>query len=288
MLSLQEWNSCLVSDEVMAQSYQDTGDLQRSWMKKFIAYLLSFYGHETRSEYIETARRKTGFSQTRTSFPVPKTVILTDTRLKSWNRLLAAAIPAIAAGTDEILVFLNKEDKDEPCPEILTSLELAGIENIFVIPSENVRLLFQGITEDGPLAIMDLCTQSPVEKYFYNHPRYAQKYIRLILRNKPEILIWAEHKNSWDYEAIQRAHPDAGFTLAGPVPGDAPQNFIRTDADIHELFKKSFDLFLGPEKMFTSCAIPRGFSRGMEPFWLWPEIDNSFFTINRIHLQEIV
>lgn len=288
MLSLQEWNTCLVDDEVMAQSYQTTGDLNRSWMKKFIAYLMSFYGHETRTEYVETARRKTGFSQTRISFPVPRTVILTDARLKTWNRLLAAAIPAIAAGTGEIFVFLILDDRDELCPEILTSLELAGIENIFVISPENTLSLAQSITEDGPLAIIDLCTQSPVEKYFYNHPHHTKKYIRLPMQNNPEILIWTDRENIWNYEIIQWAHPDARFTLGGPLSGNGPKNFSRTDADIPELLNKSFDLFLGPEKMFRSGAIPRGFSQGMEPFWLWPEIDNSFFTINRLYCQEII
>ncbi|MFO7727187.1 MAG: hypothetical protein R6X11_02555 [Desulfonatronovibrio sp.] len=288
MLSLRDWNTCLVSDEVMAQSYRDTGDLKRSWMKKFIAYLLSFYGHETRAEYIETSRRKTGFSQTRISFPVPRTVILTNTGLKAWNRLLAAAIPAIAAGTDEIFVLLVKEDKDEICAEILTALELAGIENIFFLSPEDALLLSRNISEDGPLAVIDLCTQSPVEKYFHSHPLSTRKYIHLPLRNNPRILVWAEHKSIWDYEIIQWAHPDAGFTLAGPVPGSAPQKFTVTDVPAPELFKKSFDLFLGPEKMFRSGTMPRGFSRGMEPFWLWPEIDNNFFIVNRIHCQEII
>lgn len=288
MLFLQDWNTCLVSDEVMAQSYQATGDLKRSWMKKFIAYLLNFYGFETRTEYIETARRKTGFSHTRISFPVPRTLILTNASVQAWNRLLAAAVPAIAAGTGEIFILVVKEDNNEICPEILTSLELAGIENIFFTSSEEALSFTRNISEHDPLAIMDLCSRSPVEKHFYNPALPTQKYIRLPLQNKPEILVWAEHKSTWDYEIIQWAHPDAGFTLAGSLPGNAPQNFTRTDAPAPELFKKHFDLFLGPEKMFRSGTIPRGFSRGMEPFWLWPEIDNNFFTINRLYCQEII
>lgn len=286
MFSCQDWNKFLVADQEMALSYEMVGDLKRSWMKKYIACLFSFYGHDSRIEHAFIARQRAGFVHEKVSVPVSRAVIFAESDPETWNRLLAAVIPAIAAGTGEICVFLIK-NQEESSPELLTSLELAGIENIFLNDRAQAGTAAGMISNSADTAIIDLCSRSPVEDIFSKSPANIQKYIRLSFADKPRALIWTERSMAWNYEIMRWAHPDMEFTVGGPFAHEAPEGFAKIGADVHEALEQPYDLFLGDVDIFRTSRIARGFSRGMEPFWLWPEIGKSFFTVNRVYWKEI-
>ncbi len=286
MFPSKDWNRYLVSDQVLSYSYDFVGDVNRSWIKKFIAYLFSYYGHDSRTECVHKARERAGFVHERVSSPVPGVAVLADSHFKNWNRLLASVIPAAAAGTADILVFLIK-NHEQPCPEILAALELAGVENIFLIDQQEIRSVAGVLSNARDAAIIDLCSRSPVEDIFAKHPDNNHKYIRLFFDHRPRALVWTERDTTWDYDTLKWAHPDVEFTVSGPLAGKAPSGFTAAQAELHQLPIHSYDLFLGPGDIFRSTRIARGFSRGMEPFWLWPEIDRNFFMINRVYWKEI-
>lgn len=285
MIPSRDWSQYLVSDQVLAQSYALVGDFKRSWMKKYIAYLFSYYGHDPRTQCVRTARERAGFIHDTLSSPVPGVLIIAHSYPKIWNRLLASVIPAISAGVENIYIFLIK-NHGEPCPEILTSLELAGVENIFLIdcPETSVANI---LNSSRDAALIDLCAKSPMQDILFKSPGKAQKYIRLFFARRPRALIWTENITAWDYDILKWAHPDMEFTVGGPLAHNAPSGFATTDAAIQQLLSEQYDLFLGPEDIFRSSMVARGFSPGMEPFWLWPELDRSFFQINRVYWKEI-
>ncbi len=286
MFSCQEWDKFLITDQELAESYEKVGDLNRSWMKKFIAYLFCFYGHDSRVEYTSIGRQRAGFIHEKVSFPVSKVAIFADNHLRIWNRLLAAAIPAVAAGTNEISVFMIK-NQDESCPELLTSLELAGIENIFLNDRPDAVSAAELISNSPDTSLIDLSSRSLVDERLFKHPPGTEKYLRLSFTSTPRGLIWAENLTDWDYEILKWAHPDIEFIVGGVQASKAPEDFIKTDLEIHQLLQQPYDLFLGNGDIFRSSMIARGFSQGMEPFWLWPEIDRSFFMENRVYWKEI-
>lgn len=286
MIPSSNWSQYLVSDQALAKSYELVGDLKRSWMKKYIAYLFSYYGHDPRTQCVRTARERAGFIHETLSYPVPGAVIIARTYPRTWNRLLASVIPAISAGVEHIYVFLI-QNHEELCPEILTSLELAGIENIFLIDCSESSCVPDMLSFVGDAALIDLCTTSPMENILFKDPGKLQKYIRLFFAHTPRGLIWAENSTAWDYDILKWAHPDMEFTVGGPVAHNAPSGFGTTDAPIKQLLSEDYDLLLGPGDIFRSSMVVRGFSPGMEPFWLWPQLDRSFFLINRVYWKEI-
>lgn len=286
MLLPQEWNRYLVSQDEMARSYHLTGDLNRSWMKKFIAYLCSFYGIDSRLETIESVVHKASFTHIRKTQPVPLAAVFAYTNQGEWNRLLAAAIPAITAGTEETAVFLIKQGQQEPSPDILTSLELAGIENIYLVEISQAESAAEVLAETGKAALMNLCQDNKadgMDRKLSSNP----KYLKLSSQPDMRALIWADGINVWNYEIISWANPSMQCTVAGPEADKAPDNFVRTDAPLQELLEQPFDVFFGPDDIFKSCNIPRGFSQDMEPFWIWTELNTGFFKQNRVYWKEI-
>jgi hypothetical protein len=285
MIPSRDWSQYLVNDQVLAQSYTLVGDFKRSWMKKYIAYLFSYYGHEPRTQCVSSARERAGFIHDTLYSPVPEVLVIAHSYPKIWNRLLASVIPAISAGVEQIYICLIK-NHEEPCPEILTSLELAGVENIFLIdgPETFFANILDSVRDAG---LIDLCAKSPMQKILFMSPGKAQHYIRLFFARRPRALIWTENHSAWDYDILKWAHPDMEFTVGGPLAHKAPSGFVKTDAAIQQLLSEKYDLFLGPEDIFRASMVARGFSPGMEPFWLWPELDKSFFRIHRTYWKEI-
>lgn len=285
MFLYNEWSRFLITDQELGQSYEIVGDLKRSWIKKHLAYLFSFYGHDPSLEKTRSSRQRAGFVHREEARPVPGAVIFADSYPGIWNRLLAAFVPAIAAGVGDISVFLIR-GRGNTCPEILTALELAGIENIFSIDQTQAGSVAD-MTNGLDAVLMDLCTQSPVPDHFLQKPDNVRKYIRLFFDGTPRGLIWTGELEAWDYESVKWAHPDMEFTVGGPQADYVPPGFASTGSGIPEILEEHWDFFLGPEHVFRSSRIARGFSRGMEPFWIWPEIDKSFFMINRVYWKEI-
>ena len=284
MLSGNGWSRFLVTDQELEKAYETVGDLNRSWMKKHLAYLFSFYGHEISLEKTRTSRQRTGFVFSEAVSPAPGAVILADSCPGIWNRILAALVPAMAAGVGDISVFLFR-NKEGICPEILTALELAGIEDIFLIEHPQVPAVMKMCANASSL-ILDLCFRSPVPADFSQRSCGFKTYIRLFFDGKPRGLVWTGDDHEWDYETIRWAHPDMEFTLCGTKADSAPSGFICSSPQDSEILEEKWDLFLGPEEVFRAAGITRGFSPGMEPFWIWPEIDKGLFMTSRLYWKE--
>jgi hypothetical protein len=284
MLADKEWSRLLVTDQELEEAYGKVGDLKRSWIKKHLAYLFSFYGHEVSLEKTRTYRQRTGFVYNEAIIPVPAAVMVADSCPGTWNRVLAALVPAIAAGVDNISAFLLRS-KQGVCPEMFTALELAGIEDIFIIEHAQAGAVME-MSMNINAVILDLCSQTFVPADFSQRSAIFKTYIRLYFAGKPRGLIWAGEQEDWDYETVRWANPDMEFTVSGPKAESAPRDFRRSALQDSEILEGKWDIFLGPEHMFNSAGITRGFSRGLEPFWLWPEIDKALFMTNRVYWKE--
>ncbi len=283
----QDWNKFLVSEQELARSYELVNELKRSWMKKHIAYLFSFYGHDYMIERVRSATQRAGFTHEMISAPVSRAAVFFYGHSKAWNRLLAAVIPAAAAGVDEIYVFLTG-GIEQYCPEVLTALELAGIENTFLIDQAQAGSVFRTICSEPGTALMNLCSNTLAQTDSVDFPSIILKYIPLSFQGKPRGLIWASENSCWDYDTIKWAHADVEFTVGGPLAPKAPPGFKAVMSEGERLLQGPYDLFLGIRNLFRPGVSPRGFSQGMEPFWIWPEIDQSFFKTNRVYWKETV
>ncbi|RQD67528.1 MAG: hypothetical protein D5R98_00785 [Desulfonatronovibrio sp. MSAO_Bac4] len=286
MIVSKDLEKRLIDDNDLEKSYSITGDLNRSWMKKQIACLFNIYNHNAGFESTSIQHMRAGIQQYQAQAPFQSLLVFVNNSFRAWNRLLALTVPAVTSGIKDIGVFFVRDNQAEPYPQILTALELAGIENIYVITQDQLKSL--PVTSDmfQNSIIADICPEN-----ISHFPGISLsgnfKYTRCFHKSSFEGLVWAESEYDWNLEIIQEAHPDVSFTIAGPeTPIDVPGLTV-SKKDFSTLTKKHWDLFLGPENLYTQTNIPLGLSPGMEALWLWPHIDNHFFKTRQTYCKEI-
>lgn len=287
MVTNMDWTKLQVSDAEMEEAYEHVGGLKRSWMKKHIAYLSCMYGLDTSLEVSWSRSFRAGYISRRLSGPFPELFVFADNSHRAWNLLTAAVIPAIASGVGNIYVFLVS-GRQKTCAEILTCLELSGVESIYLLEkSAAVSMIKEFVKSKEIFSVIDMCAESPYKEVRPESPCRRENYTRLVLGPEPQGLIWSEEDSTWDYEIIKWAHPDTRFTVAGPGASRASAHFDTAKKDSRELLARHYDIFLGPWDIFRSSSIAQGFAPGMEPFWLWPNLDKKCFAVNRVFWEEI-
>lgn len=277
----------LINDNDLEKSYSITGDLNRSWMKKQIACLFNIYNnHGAGFESRNVQHIRAGIQQYQARTPFQNLLVFANTSFKAWNRLLALTVPAVTSGIKDINLFFIRDTQAEPWPETLTALELAGIENIYVITHNHLKTLPTTPEMFQNSIIADLCPES-ISHLFSNLLPDNTEYTRCFYKPSLRGLIWAEAEYTWNLEIITRTHPDVSFTLAGPeIPGNVHGLKVSKN-DFSALTNEHWDIFMGSEHLYTQTRIPLGLSPGMEALWLWPHIDNHFFKTRQIYCKEI-
>lgn len=272
----------LISEQLLAEAYDQTGDYKRSLMKKHIALLLDFYGHTPGYQEQQTVNTNTGYTHLKSYTPSKSLSVLLDLEFNAWNRLLAAVIPAAASGVAEIAAFFTGPCKTVPDSATLNALELAGIELIYRIPHRQNLLSDPDLHHRSGL-IIDFCDKPSSSDLLFS---YISKLKSIWLGSLEPMkgLIWADSKLSWNYELIAACHPEIAFTVAGEFIGSFP-DFDYTKPDQH-LLEQEWDIFFGPRELFSKVNASRGFTPGLEFSWIWPELDQSFFKSKKFFCKE--
>lgn len=286
MIISKDLEKTLINDDDLEQSYFLTGDLNRSWMKKHISCLFNIYKYNDGFVSTNIQHIRAGIQQYRASAPFQNLLVFVNTSFKAWNRLLALIVPAITSGIKDIDVFFIREPRAEPCPEILTALELAGIENIYVLTQDHLKTLSARFKLCQNSIITDLCPEN-ISHLFSNLLPDNTKYTRCFYKPCLRGLIWTEPEYALDLEIITRTHPDVIFTIAGPEIHKNVHHLEVSQKDFFTLANEHWDIFLGPEYLYTQTHIPLGLSPGMEALWLWPDIDSHFFKTKQTYCKEI-
>ncbi|WP_028573919.1 hypothetical protein [Desulfonatronovibrio hydrogenovorans] len=278
------WEKYLADDELLASSYDQTGELTRSWMKKHIACLFNCYSPGPVIESTRFNIMRAGFMQKELMAPVSNAFFIMQADHPAWNRLLAAVLPALSAGVPDIFVFLILDQKNEPNPLLLTALELAGIENIVLAGLDEFEQPLEQHNSHDCSVLVDLSGQN-IRYDLWSRAFRIQKKIRLGHDARPRGLVWIDPDHQPDYPALGRYHSDVEFFAAGPGVQNAPLEMTRigTELDSASCF---FDIFFGPCRIFSKTSIPIGFTRGMEAFWIWPDLDPDFFKTKRYCWKE--
>lgn len=146
-----------LSDEAMGLAYESLGGEGRTALKLCIARLFRLWGESARSERCEK-RFAPDFLLVAHESPAPHALFVCDARYRHPAALLAAVMPALLAGVEEILpCFVQEEAEAVPSAPLLAAMELAGVERCFSAPaagSEELFSLLQAENSQGRLVLL--------------------------------------------------------------------------------------------------------------------------------------
>jgi hypothetical protein len=281
--SFPDWISEFVPDDALfARAYNDIADRDRAWIKSGIARLYDWYGPRKDVGGEISRRWRAGFDTRLVYDAVDFSVILFDGSLLSPSRLLAALIPAIAGGVENVLAV--RVSNGSPWRKaILTGLELAGQELVADMTELQARKLFNELRETNlPGAVTVLGPRAAVIKT--NELQAASRISFWRPRYTRAAAIWMDDETTFDLEALAFIHPDIVFSVFGVEPslpadnfsyeGDGFESFLDAIMDVAyvpaervPLAQKKAKIVLGP---------------GQEGGWVWPDLHPEHFQFHSI------
>lgn len=255
MFAFPEWLSDYqLEDAFFANAYESTEPHLRAWLKKTIAQVFEINSPccPLKSWTVDTWRG--GFETEIARSPLDWTVMLVDCESVSPVRLLAALVPALAAGVSNVMVIIEG-DGDIPA-SILAGLELAGQEDVVRLDTSQLDELVGSLSQNRSTgAIIDMrgsennliCPQSV--KY------WRGPYISSICVCKDE--------DSPAMDVLKFAHPDVDFVEIDEESLDT----IQADAAVVP------PEFVG--ETLLSCRTV--LAHGQEGCWIWNGLNSSYF-----------
>ena len=119
----------LISDDELAQAYEDAAPKLRALCKHTLAVLHAFFGEAPDWEERRLTRSAHGFHTRTCTKPADWALVIIDADYASAPRLLAALTPALLARVPLVLCACTPPTR----PELLCALELAGQEQIYAL-----------------------------------------------------------------------------------------------------------------------------------------------------------
>ncbi len=273
-------DSYLISDEIMAAAYSGTSLQRRAWMKKQTAHVCTHYGLDG-SHYTKSLQYSaSGFSRTSMSRPLEYAGLIIDSSPPAWNKLLALLVPAAMQTSTDTGVFVLSEDPAAINPELLTALELAGIEDIYCLDPDTLQDWLNSQRQDLE-CLFFACTRDFNVPDKGHYPLDGRRWLHLPGPKTYRAAVWAGKNDNWDWDALAWANPDVYFLVAGEKSGQAPEGFELLDAEPGDLQDIDLEVFYGPEEYFRESRARLGLSPGLEACWVWPGLDRHFFSSRR-------
>lgn len=268
----------LVQEASFAAAYDTLTSQQRSWLKTAIARLYVLLGSEQSASTTVTRQWRQGFYSSKRKNAIDSVVVVAAPGMHSPIRLLATVLPAMAAGVNELSVFLPLEAVDSHSP-LLTALELAGCETVaWFDPHEDVnlsqacndtaaikRIVFLGEGMGG------IATDAT-----------ALSNTTPVLRLEPAPLkagIWWKEDEPLALDVIAWCHPGIPMQVWNGEPKSPKDSWQWQSGDWEEFVSAGFDVVYVPCNMAESAAgrIPLVLAPGNEMCWVWPELTKDFF-----------
>ncbi|MGE4422669.1 MAG: hypothetical protein AB7D39_10260 [Pseudodesulfovibrio sp.] len=261
----------LVDDALFAAAYEESTDGERALMKTCIARLYDWYGPRKDTAREVAERWRGGFASVRRSAPVDFALVLFDGTFASPARLLAALVPAMACGVQNVLAVRMDGGEDWAHP-LLTAMELAGQELVADLTGEGVSSLLRNLSDAGAsVAVID----------FAGRPGLCEGRSRVAVHSPAfdrSAVLFLDDGETFDLDALAFIHPDTAFTAFGAdVP--LPDGFVRGDGGFSAFLDAVRDVaFVPADRANDTLGRARlVLAPGQEGCWVWPELHPEFF-----------
>lgn len=272
-------------DRLAASAYENTPAPLRALLKSAIAFHFQFWGEMPTEQTQGVRNPAAGFAWQRAERPVPWTLAVMDPAYASPARLLAALLPAVLAGVDMILVVCPDQP---PAPVQNVALDLAGLENLYVVPSAGASApaltdVVRELAAQGEGRLLLFPTECSRFSPLFQTLCETARGLRVRLWQDmpaPRIALVTDDADGKDGEdrageaalrdKLQWAHGDAVVQRVSPGAWPAGNGFAACCAARADVFEKvaagHTPLLLGP---------------GLEACWLHDGVSPLFFRIAR-------
>lgn len=277
MISLPAWATrSLVSDQLFAQAYETLSPRERGFIKKHIAHLYSWIGPSLVRSTDTIQELRVGFMVQERTVPLPWVLVVIGEDMVSQAELVAATIPPLMAGVENIMVVRLGIGSPWAAP-LLVGMELAGVECAFsVVHGEKIVSLARSfMKKSGPGAVL-LLGDKP-------DSNVLEELIRdgVVCHGLPSphvFGVWAERNAQWDLSALRFAHPKGFFRYFGRRVS-LPPGFSLVKGGWTDFCQSTFHAAYVPRDRTreTMEHFPLFFSPGEEGMWVWPQLSISLF-----------
>lgn len=276
-ISLPAWATrTLVSDQHFAQAYDALTPYERGLIKKHIAHLYSWIGRSPVRSTDTIQELQIGLTVRERCTPAPWVLVVVNEDMVSPAQLVAATIPPLMAGVENIMVARLGIGSPWPFP-LLVGMELAGVECAFSAADDQkiVSLARVLLKKNGPGIVLILGDEPALT--------VGEKLVRDGLSchvlHQPLIFgVWAESKTQWDLSALRFAHPKGSFQYFGRKT-TLPPGFSMGKGRWADFCLSAFHAVYIPrargEGIMEQFSL--SFSPGEEGMWVWPQLSISMF-----------
>ncbi len=275
-----------VDDQDFSLAYAAVTDSRRALLKTCIARHLSWTEGEALQRVVSRLAYRQGFTVFRRSSPAQGLILALAPGVRSPARLLAAFLPAVAAGVGELAVVLpvDQPEREEP---LLTALELAGCECVLRAgTAERERFFCETAAARGDVRMVFM--GQPLEGMTVDMQQLVSGGRVVLLPGVSlRVGLWWDDDDPLDIEAVSWAHPDLAIECWN-APGEGlPQSWIRREGTWDSCLDCGYDALFVPaakvEEATSGAHLVLG--PGHEGCWAWPGLGSDHFLIHRIGLS---
>lgn len=255
-----------LDDAAAAQAYEATPPACRAALKSGLALAHMHFGQSHGSLRQERRDTHLGFWRHGAAFPAPWAVVAFTPAYAAAARLAAACAPALLAGVPLTAAVCVG---GSPSQEALVSLELTGVEDIFMLDATALcALLEESQPGPGRLVLLhngELDSTSRVARLM-GLPCYEERCSPILVVPEPE---------AFDLDVLAFAQGDAlRQALQGRRPGRPAACYLNEKA-------AQAHCAASPPAPF-SFAEGLALTPGCEGFWLHDGLTPDFFTVTRL------
>ena len=297
-----------IGDTFLAEKYEEISPENRSRIKTAIAFHFSLHKAQNEEE-LYYSHRNSGLFYGIHQKAAPFLVCVLEEGFASPAQLLATICPAVIAGVENIFIFLAQNTADS----ILGSLELCGIENIYLLhentskkqEEENIQIIINSLglliknnqNEAGRLVLFSKCEH--INDSFISLEEASSKLSIRAHIEKHSPSVYAEQKNhnyiNFAYTSPRLMHSDTLYSES--MTDELTHNDhtkLHTDnsaeAFTKHRHKAAIKFSVSQNPIADISFIPnklgaQNYEGGMELCYLHASIDTNFFLNKKISAQ---
>lgn len=269
-------------DSAFAAAYDVVSAEQRAWLKTAIARLHIWYGENKTASIDRVAAWRQGFISEERVEPLSWALVALEPDFRSPSRLLAAILPPLLAGVEQVLVARVHDGRKDHKPwpaRLLTACELAGQELALDLTREQMGALAKTLAEDSGAGLVLSLEEGrdPDNPAVAWLPVEARKAGVAVWRPRWDgrIGIWAPARADWNWEALAWSHPDAELEVWGAKRKGLPKAVTMRKGNIGDFLGQSYCAAFVPSDGQAEAldGIPLVLGPGHEGCWLWPDLE---------------
>lgn len=260
-------------DPVMGAAYDDFGSLARGFIKNAIALADFYYASEKPYSYKMERDNNLGFSLSRVTRPSDWTALVYSAGFDAAALVCAAAIAPMLCGVPLVFAVCLAS---RPSPSILASLELCGVEDIFILNKDNILNLAAGLSSPpaaGRALVLDSSPNGELKSLSSALSRYAAvKYwseAPRICAKPPSLLIEYFKSFASGGGVVKEPAPEGGELLK--IMYGSNYSMTENSDLCNILFTDTVN------SAVEKAAAPLVLTPGCLGFWLFPDLAPEFF-----------